>query len=106
MIYVKLLTIFQTSQNGDINLIGNSNQSEILSTENTDGLVRSQCEVQASDFNGSPKQYREEEQSMPSLLSSPTIYMPRPGFPQVYLHNINYNYIYHNHYNYLNYEFV
>lgn len=65
-------------------MIGNSNRSEISSTENTDGLVRSQCgEVQTNDFNGSPKQYREEEQSMPSLLSSPTLYMPRPGFPQV-----------------------
>jgi len=65
-------------------LIGNSNRSEILSSENTDGgLVRSQCEIQTNDFNGSPKQYREDEQSMPSLLSSPTLYMPRPGFPQV-----------------------
>jgi len=66
-------------------VIANSNRSEISSTENTDALVRSQCEIQANDFNGSPKQYREEEQSMPSLLSSPTLYMPRPGFPQVYL---------------------
>jgi len=66
-------------------MIANSNRSEISSTENTDGLVRSQCEVQANDFNESPKQYREEEQSMPSLLSSPTLYMPRPGFPQVCL---------------------
>ncbi|XP_060845170.1 uncharacterized protein LOC132924676 isoform X12 [Rhopalosiphum padi] len=73
---------YKTSQNGDINMIANSNRSEISSTENTDGLVRSQCEIQANDFNGSPKQYREEEQSMPSLLSSPTLYMPRPGFPQ------------------------
>lgn len=68
-------------------MIGNSNRSEISSTENTDGLVRSQCDVQTNDYNGSPKQYREEEQSMPSLLSSPTLYMPRPGFPQVNLHN-------------------
>ncbi|XP_026804656.1 uncharacterized protein LOC113548137 isoform X16 [Rhopalosiphum maidis] len=73
---------YKTSQNGDINMIANSNRSEISSTENTDGLVRSQCEIQTNDFNGSPKQYREEEQSMPSLLSSPTLYMPRPGFPQ------------------------
>ncbi|XP_025410566.1 uncharacterized protein LOC112683650 isoform X7 [Sipha flava] len=73
---------YKTSQNGGINLIGNSNRSEISSTDNTDGLVRSQSEVQTNDFNGSPKQYREEEQSMPSLLSSPTLYMPRPGFPQ------------------------
>ncbi|XP_050054979.1 uncharacterized protein LOC114125090 isoform X9 [Aphis gossypii] len=73
---------YKTSQNGDINMIANSNRSEISSTENTDALVRSQCEIQANDFNGSPKQYREEEQSMPSLLSSPTLYMPRPGFPQ------------------------
>jgi len=64
-------------------MIANSNRSEISSTENTDGLIRSQCEIQANDFNGSPNQYREEEQSMPSLLSSPTLYMPRPGFPQV-----------------------
>lgn len=64
-------------------MIGSSNRSEILNSENTDGLVRSQCDVQANDFNGSPKQYREDEQSMPSLLSSPTLYMPRPGFPQV-----------------------
>ncbi|XP_025197304.1 uncharacterized protein LOC112596052 isoform X13 [Melanaphis sacchari] len=73
---------YKTSQNGDINMIANSNRSEISSTENTDELVRSQCEIQTNDFNGSPKQYREEEQSMPSLLSSPTLYMPRPGFPQ------------------------
>ncbi|XP_022170184.1 dentin sialophosphoprotein-like isoform X13 [Myzus persicae] len=73
---------YKTSQNGDINMIANSNRSEISSTENTDGLIRSQCEIQTNDFNGSPKQYREEEQSMPSLLSSPTLYMPRPGFPQ------------------------
>lgn len=74
---------YKTSQNGDLNLIGNSNRSEISSSENTDGgLVRSQCEIQTNDFNSSPKQYREDEQSMPSLLSSPTLYMPRPGFPQ------------------------
>lgn len=66
-----------------MNLIGNTNQSEISSTENTEGLDRSQCEVQTNEFKGSPKQYREEGQSMPSLLSSPTLYMPRPGFPQV-----------------------
>lgn len=65
-------------------MIGNSNRSEITNIENTDGLGRSQCEVQSNDFNDSPKQFREEEQSMPSLLSSPTLYMPRPGFPQVY----------------------
>lgn len=65
-------------------MIGNSNRSEITNIENTDELSRSQCEVQTNDFNDSPKQFREEEQSMPSLLSSPTLYMPRPGFPQVY----------------------
>lgn len=82
------MVIFQTSQNGDINLIGSTNRSEMSSTENADGLARSQCEVQTNDFNGSPKQYREEELSMPSLLSSPTLYMPRPGFPQVpYIHS-------------------
>lgn len=70
-------------------MIGNSNRSEISSTENTDGLVRSQCDVQTNDYNGSPKQYRDEEQSMPSLLSSPTLYMPRPGFPQVNFLNMN-----------------
>ncbi|VVC29982.1 Hypothetical protein CINCED_3A007385 [Cinara cedri] len=73
---------YKANQNGEINLIGNSNRSEITNIDNTDGLVRSQCEVQTNDFNGSPKQFREEEQSMPSLLSSPTLYMPRPGFPQ------------------------
>ncbi|XP_050440343.1 uncharacterized protein LOC126845618 isoform X3 [Adelges cooleyi] len=73
---------YKSNQNGDINVMANSSCNEKSSTENTDGLLRSQCDIQTNDFNGSPKHFREEEHLMPSLLSSPTLYVPRPGFPQ------------------------
>ncbi|XP_050524031.1 uncharacterized protein LOC126895824 isoform X2 [Daktulosphaira vitifoliae] len=72
----------KANQNGDLNLLINSNRTEISSTDNTDGKLSTQYEVQNNSFNGTPKHYIEEEHSMPSLLSSPTLYVPRPGFPQ------------------------